>query len=74
MSNQHVFSLCPVLQFILRTVKETSTFLLRKTYLSDGQKEQKLMKYEELFIEVDADRYSAASPVTQSGLKRDVAM
>lgn len=49
-------------------------FLLRKTYLSDGQKQWKLMKYEELFIAIDEDRCSAASSVTQNGLKRDVTM
>lgn len=74
MSNQHVFSLCPVLHFILSPVKETLTFPLRKTHLSDGQQQWKLMKYEELFLAVDEDGCSAASPAIQNGLKRDVTM
>lgn len=74
MCNLHVFSLCPVLQFILSTLKETLTFPLRKTYLSDGQQQWKLVKYEELFIAVDEDGCSAVSPAIQNGLKRDVTM
>lgn len=72
--NQHVFGLCPGLQFILSTLKGTLTFPLRKTYRSDGQQQWKLMKYKELFIAVDEDGCSAVSPAIQNGLKRDVTM
>lgn len=64
----------PFYYLYLGTLKETLTFPLRKTYLSGGQQQWKLVKYEELFIAVDEDGCSAVSPAIQNGLKRDVTM